>query len=304
MDRTTIAGRETSRIGFGCGRLAGGGAARASIQLIERARELGITHFDVAPSYGLGFAEDVLGEALAGDPDATVTTKAGIGRPANAGLKTLGRQLLRPLLSATPAIRRRLGARATGAPRGQFGPAQVEASVAESLRRLRRDRVDALLLHEPAAEAITPALLKTLHALEAAGKAGAIGSGTGGDPRDLVPVGTVRQHGWYPDLTDELSGSVIVHGLMRRFPRRENRSAEWHDELRSLGFDPADPAAWPGFMLTLALATVPRGIVLVSSTNPERLAGALGGINWSLARGAWPDFVERGRALLRDSRAG
>lgn len=295
MDTTMLAGRTTSRIGFGCGRLAGGAATRESAALLEAALALGITHFDLAPSYGLGLAENVAGEVLAGNPDVTIATKVGIGRPGNAGLKSLARQVLKPLLRATPALRARLARQAqAGADRNQFDPASVTASVEDSLKRLRRDCVDALLLHAPDPTDLTPTLSETLLAMEAQGRVRTLGSSSNGDVDTVAPFGVLTQCRWNPAAP--APAPSIVHGALRRFPQPAGDG--WRATLGELGWDAHDPSAWPGFLLTLALATTPEGIVLVSSRDPARLAGAIGAIDWTAARGERSDFVERGAALL------
>jgi len=302
MDTTTLAGRETSRIGFGCGRLVGGATVGTSIRLIEQARMLGITHFDVAPSYGLGFAEDVLAKALADDDAVTVTTKVGIGRPTNAKLKSVARQILRPLLSASPQLRKRLASKAGAGARDQFAPSTVEQSLTESLRRLRRDRVDVLLLHEPSPDSVTPELASMMEAFVREGRALQIGSGTGNDHDTLVPFGTVLQYRWGPGAPADNRGTDIVHGVLRYYPKPREPGRAFADEMRALGFDPENPAAWPGFLLTLALASIPRSIVLVSSTDPSKLRTAISAIDWSAARGKRPDFVKQAAALLQQFR--
>jgi aryl-alcohol dehydrogenase-like predicted oxidoreductase len=62
---------EISAVGFGCWAAGGGDiwnntTDQDSIRAIQRAMELGINFFDVAPVYGLGHAEKILGEALRG----------------------------------------------------------------------------------------------------------------------------------------------------------------------------------------------------------------------------------------------
>jgi aryl-alcohol dehydrogenase-like predicted oxidoreductase len=303
MDRTTLGGRETSRIGFGCGRLAGAVEKRTSIRLIEQVRTLGISHFDVAPSYGFGLAEDVLGEALAGDGAVTITTKVGTERPSYGHLKSAARYLLRPLLSSAPAFRRTLGIRGTDGSRRSFAPDLVEASVAESLRRLKRESVDALLLHEPPADGVTPALAATMEKFVVDGRAGAVGTGTSTDLGQLVPFGTVRQYRWSQEAAPQEDHRDIVHGILRRYPRPKSTSAEWKEHMRSLGFDPADPASWPGLLLTFVLGTMPNAIVLVSSTSASRISEAVGAINWPAARGDRSGVLAGTRALLTNTAA-
>ncbi|EJL32331.1 putative oxidoreductase, aryl-alcohol dehydrogenase like protein [Novosphingobium sp. AP12] len=299
MRTTMLGGRETSRIGLGCGRLQGGAGAKAGRRLVEEARKLGIAHFDVAPSYGLGLAEDVLGDVLAGDSSVTIATKVGIARPSNAGLKSLARQLLRPLLVATPALKQRLASEAQkSVPRNQFGPDQIETSFAESLRRLRREHVDALLLHQPEPGSIGAETAAAMERLVADGRAGAVGSGTGNDLAALVPFGTVRQYRWSPAVTPQAGTTDIVHGLLRRYPRFADPSTDFSQRLAVLGFDAADPAAWPGLLLTVALASAPDLIVLVSSSTPTRLHQAVAAIDWTAVEGGKPGFIEDASALL------
>ncbi|WP_454884453.1 aldo/keto reductase [Sphingomonas oryzagri] len=301
MDRTTLAGRETSRIGFGCGRLVGGAGTPASIRLIEQARAIGISHFDVAPSYGLGLAENVLGKVLAGDRDVTIATKIGIGRPTNPGMKALARQILRPLLTATPALRQKLASKAQrGAARNQYEQAQVESSFAESLRRLQRDRIDALLLHQPEAGDLTSTLRAVMDRLVAEGRAGAIGSSTAADRDSVIPLGSVHQYRWSPSPLPPCDTGVtsIAHGLLRRYPRPRANDTISMARMAEAGFDPKDPTAWPGLLLSLALATTPGGLVLISSSDPERLRASVTAIDWVAASGKRAGFVEGAIELL------
>jgi aryl-alcohol dehydrogenase-like predicted oxidoreductase len=49
----------------------------AAVSLIRRAVELGIDHIDTAQSYGNGFSNSILREALRPEDDVTVVTKVG-----------------------------------------------------------------------------------------------------------------------------------------------------------------------------------------------------------------------------------
>lgn len=298
MDNVVFAGRTTSRIGLGCGRLVGGASGASSRKIVEQALALGITHFDVAPSYGLGTAEDVLGDVLSGVSNVTVTTKVGIGRPSNPGLRALARQTLRPLLSLTPRLKANISrAGQAGQERGLFAPEQMRASLEESLRRLRRERVDAVLLHQPELSALTDATVSTLEAMILEGRAGAVGSSTGGKRAALTAAGTVAQYRWSPGEGDQpTSGDRVLHGVLRG---RSMPSAA-SELLRSLGRDPTDPAAWPGALLTHALATSTGAIILVSSTSPERLADAVGAVDWGSVRVLDGDTANAFQALLAD----
>src|SRR5438045_1975491 len=80
MRRRTLGrtGLEVSTLGFGCAKLTFNTREEA-LRVLETAYEEGITHYDVARVYGLGWAEGILGEFLKNKRDhVTVTTKFGL----------------------------------------------------------------------------------------------------------------------------------------------------------------------------------------------------------------------------------
>ncbi len=121
--------------GYGTAGLGRSLSRRERIRLVETAYDAGIRYFDTAPLYGAGAAEDALGRALRGRDDVTLATKVGIVPPGLVGVA-----LRRPAAS------------------GRFGPAEIRAQLEGSLRRLRREAVDVLLLHEVGASAASGAL--------------------------------------------------------------------------------------------------------------------------------------------------
>jgi aryl-alcohol dehydrogenase-like predicted oxidoreductase len=114
-------GLEVSLLGFGCGNVGGlmvRGTHADQERAVARAVELGITYFDTAAQYGDGESERNLGRVLAAlRPDVLVGTKVGI----------------------PPAERGRIGA-------------AIAAFLEASLRRLRREQVDLLQLHNEISE--------------------------------------------------------------------------------------------------------------------------------------------------------
>jgi aryl-alcohol dehydrogenase-like predicted oxidoreductase len=89
-----------------------------SIRTIHTALDLGVNWIDTAPFYGWGRAEEVVGRALAGRDDVLVFTKCGTLPDPERG------------------------------DRMDLSPAAIRADVEASLRRLRRERVDLLQLHD------------------------------------------------------------------------------------------------------------------------------------------------------------
>jgi predicted aldo/keto reductase-like oxidoreductase len=306
MDTVTVTGlsRPISRLGFGCGSLAGGTGLKQSLKLVEAALESGISHFDVAPSYGLGMAEQVLGGALESNDASTVTTKAGVAPPRHGWAKSLARSMLKPLLANVPAVKDRLVAMAQAQSAGGsvLGASDIQASFHRSLDLLRRDRLDIFLVHEPQAE-IDSEVVDLLEHLRAAGRIGAWGSGTGGELDRLPNMGRVRQFAWRPVSTNTHTRDRINirHGLLRLWLPRLRSALATDPTLMShsdaLGFDLADPDALASLMLTLALASDPQGVVLIASNDPDRIRRSIAGISWAQSRSPSPSFMAASEAL-------
>lgn len=118
MERRVLGrtGLEVSAVGFGgggIGQVWGATTDEESVRAIRVALERGVTFFDVAPGYGEGRAERVLGRGLADAPDDVVV---------------MTKVMLRP--EQLDDI-----------------PGNVRANVAASLDRLGADRVDLLIIH-------------------------------------------------------------------------------------------------------------------------------------------------------------
>lgn len=114
-----------SVLGYGCGAIGGlmvKGTAAEQDRAIGRAIDQGITYFDTASAYGDGVSETNLGRAL---------------------------KALRAQVTVATKVRIR------GAQRADIAGAIV-ASVHDSLKRLQRDSVDILHLHEPTTRAGEP----------------------------------------------------------------------------------------------------------------------------------------------------
>ena len=140
-----------SRFGLGCVSLGSHERTQDAVRLLREAFELGITHFDVAPLYGLGRAESILGEFLSTVPRdrVTVATKFGLepprilgGRP---GLVRLGKQVVRFLPGVRTLVRRRIHSRVR---ESLFSAQDAAGSLEASLKVLGCEYVDLLLLHE------------------------------------------------------------------------------------------------------------------------------------------------------------
>jgi len=168
--------RSVSAIGFGCASLGSRISPSEGVRSLGQAYDLGVNWFDVAPPYGDGQAEGILGSFLSGRRDqALICTKVGIARPEISTVKRLFRSPARWAVQAFPDLRKQISrARSVGA-RPQLEPATIRKSVEASLRLLRTDYVDVLALHEPSIEdATNPEVIETLANIRKKGQARAI----------------------------------------------------------------------------------------------------------------------------------
>ncbi|MFZ5680186.1 MAG: aldo/keto reductase [Pseudomonadota bacterium] len=176
--------RSASRIGLGCMALTGiyGPISRdVAVRIIQRAIELGVTHFDTAELYGPYLNEELLAEALGPDQkNVEIATKFGY-RFQNG--KIVGLDSM---------------------------PRSIRAAVEGSLKRLRRDYVDVLYQHRPDPALPIEDVIGTMSDLVKEGKARTLGlSAT--DPQSLR-----RAHAVHP-----ISFVQNEFSLIQRDPEKE-----------------------------------------------------------------------------------
>jgi aryl-alcohol dehydrogenase-like predicted oxidoreductase len=142
-------GAKMSEVGFGCAALLGRASRQESLTALGAALDAGITFFDTARSYGYGGSEGLLGEFLGGRrPEVVLCTKFGILPTAQSGWKHKVKPLARAVVKAFPGLRKaaQRGA-ASEIVAGQFDVARLRSSFETSLRELRTEYVDLLILH-------------------------------------------------------------------------------------------------------------------------------------------------------------
>src|SRR3990167_3906851 len=141
---------EVSALGFGCVQLTSHQSKEDAIAILEHAFAEGITHFDLARSYGFGRAEGIFAGFLRDKrQDVTITTKFGFELPTglsgNPKLISLAKKILKPF----PGLLRRAKDQGSSMVKsGMFSPEMAVKSLQKSLSELRTDYIDVLLLHE------------------------------------------------------------------------------------------------------------------------------------------------------------
>lgn len=156
MRKITLKGSgvETSALGFGCASLGTRVSANEALNCLARAWDQGVTYFDVAPSYGRGEAEAILGRFLADRKDkAQVCTKAGLAPPGTSPLMRLALPIIRPIAAAAAPVRRMLRrSKMTRSAALPLTPALLTGSLDRSLSRLGVEQVAVYALHMAAIE--------------------------------------------------------------------------------------------------------------------------------------------------------
>ncbi len=202
---------ELSELGFGCAAIAGRVSRKESLAALHAAYDAGITFYDTARSYGYGQSERVVGEFLEGRRESVVVcTKFGILPAAAGGWKQRMKPLAQVGIRMFPGLRK-VAQRQAGdqLSANQFTVETLQSSFETSLRELKTEYVDMLLLH-----AAPGPVLEQEDLLEAMGR--------------LVEAGKVRMAG--------ISGELpVVEEYFARRPKPLT-TAQFALNLGNMGF--------------------------------------------------------------------
>jgi hypothetical protein len=303
---------ELPGIGFGCSHVTGGFEAHSNARLLRLVYDFGVRHFDTAPLYGHGTSEEVIGSAFRGDRDKIIiASKVGIPH----GELSRGKQIVR--LAASPARRwaprlSKLAARQiySTAPRTDFSVPFIQQSLEKSLKKLKTDYIDILILHEVRRDDITDELLCELHRFVQQGKVRRIGVGTSVQSMQQIRAAglefDVYQRPWSVLMSDEelfadryqiFHGSIL--GGIEAVSKKLNADAEVRrrvQELCKLECRSSEDVA--KLLLLSAVSANPHGIVLFSSRAPARAASYLNFLRRTETGIAAPSFIRALRTCL------
>ena len=208
-----------SRLILGCGNFGGIGSdprffgmgedADAAFALMNQAADLGITVFDTADAYGGGRSEEIIGRWLAAKGSAVreailVSSKVGnsLGDPND---------------------------------KGGLSAARIKAQIEGSLRRLRIDRLDMYLMHEPDPDTPVEETLDALTQLISEGKVRLIGASN-------ISASGLRE-AWTASERHGLAHFDWVQNNYSLLERDQETDALPLCEEHSLGFTPFSPLA-------------------------------------------------------------
>ena len=260
MRKVTLApGVVSSAIGFGCAPILGSVDADRARTALKCALDCGVNHFDVAPSYGYGEAEGFLGRELGSRrKDCVVVTKFGIDvNPAAKVLKPL-KNIVRAVLKRGQGGGGQSGAKSIAGNlmrRVEMTAPNMQASVERSLRRLRSDYIDVLMLHEPSGSlANLEELIATADRLKQDGKLRAFGLST--------MLANIDEHRAYLDRFDVLMFDAPPAGEHQEL---RGRPCVLFSAFRHAGTQ--DRAQ----VLRRLWAEFPQGVVVASMFSPEHI---------------------------------
>lgn len=294
------------RMGIGCAYLTAGSLTHYDQRLIQAMVEEGAYHFDVAPQYGLGTAEKVLGEAISSfRNEVSITTKAGIVRPNVPNWKILLRALLAPVRDVARKYRKNSNLQSMNVERNlNFEPAFILHSLEDSLKNLKTDRVEIFLLHMVTLEDITEELIQALEAQKRQGKILAFGLATERSETEKIlekwpNTFDVIQHSW--SVLDEPLLATdkfrITHrALARAMSPLHNLIVD--DQLfkqrlsNYCDVDFSNPSILSQALLGAALFENQNGLILAASHSIQRSKE-----NLRVAKD--PATIEMGRSLIQ-----
>jgi aryl-alcohol dehydrogenase-like predicted oxidoreductase len=308
-------GSSFSAFGFGCASLGSRIGPGRGVAALDRAYAAGVTWFDVAPSYGDGQAEIVLGSFLVGKRHAVaICTKVGILPSSPSWTMRFFKPIVRRSIEVLPLLRKYVAKVRPPARRIELNGQLIAKSVTDSLRRLRTDYIDVLTLHEPSLEDIRrDDVLAAFDSVLAKGYARAIAVAGDFDIAlasvrafKSINIVQVTNNPFMPNVerargmvpTDRAIGFVTqgVYGhnaaydrLVALLSRRPDRLALVQDA----GYCGKLKDIAAAVLLDYAIASNPSGIVLISMYTPRHLAFNLSRLTDAPAPDVVLDLVHR-----------
>jgi D-threo-aldose 1-dehydrogenase len=287
-------GIQATPLGFGCATLFRVSDPAQRSRLLHTAYDAGIRHFDVAPMYGLGRAEPELGRfTQAHRSEVTIATKFGIRPTLFVRGVAFAQRPVRRMFESKPTIRDQARTNVATSSRflyerGGYDANGARRSLQRSLRALKTDYVDLLLLHDPLPGSVRSDEVSSF--LEDARAAGLIRSwGIAGAPDTTGEV--ARSFLWIPVLQlphdifvhslrrPPLGSALITFGVISRLLDRIVKHVTSDDSTRLrwkriLGVDCGDPHITSSFLLRSALQANSSGVVLFGTTQPLHIRTA------------------------------
>lgn len=308
-----------SGIGFGVASLGSRISPREGLEALDRAYDAGVRWFDVAPSYGDGQAEQLLGRFLRGKRDGvTICTKVGILPPRPSLPKRLLRPLLRTAISLAPGLRATVKRHRPAATKPPLVAERIGQSLDASLQRLGTDYVDLLALHEATPEEVVrDDILRALEDVLASGKAKTISIASFA-PSIRAGLGASGLYGAvqiannpYDNGLDQIANALppdrpvkqVTHsvygasGMIDQVTKAIQSTPPVAQAFAEAGYTGAARDIAIAYLLDFALAGNPDGTVLLSMFSRDHMARNLARVDLPRDPAAVAEIAVRLRAL-------
>lgn len=309
-----------AELGFGCASLGSRVGRADGLRALSRAFERGICWFDVAPSYGDGGAEDILGEfsATLGD-QVRICTKVGLAPPPASALRAAIKPIARSVVAAFPGLRKMVSRSRPAPQRPPLTPQLITASAEASLRRLRRDRLDVLALHDASPDdVLRDDVLHELSRLREVGKVREIAVASSADAAIAAVQGACQVFGVLQIPNNAYARNVsrirriagvlpsvrlIGHSAFEPFGARARLIADIGTRaplclaLKEAGYAGDSGEIASAFLADYALVSNAGGIVLMSMFDPRHLEFNLARVSVDRSREAEMRILEIAQSL-------
>jgi diketogulonate reductase-like aldo/keto reductase len=260
---------DRSNLGFGCVSLTQHAFLRDAQNILAKAYDEGITHFDTAPVYGNGFSEKILGNFIKKKRSSvTITTKCGLG---NFNQPTIHLKIALPLNAIKNKLRKITvnvePAQSTLLPFRSIDINYVRQHLEKSLKNLQTEFIDYYLLHEAMPSFLTPDTLDFLNEQKQKGIIGKLGIAA--NFINLLHANNNDLEG-FTVLQYENGPNYKTDDLIIKYPGKKHF---YHSALRSISYldKKYSNSEWAGIILNRASKINPSGKILFSTTKSKRL---------------------------------
>ncbi len=277
-------------LGFGCTKLTHNKSEQLALSNLETAFDSGISYFDTARMYGFGQSESILGKFIKNKRDQVlICSKVGLlprELPSFLNLRMVN--IIRNGLNNLSTVKNMFVKATNGLTTEMvFSPEEAEKSINQTLKELKTDYLDYLLLHEYNYQtANKEEVIDFLERMRAKGKVRFLGIGSQFSklPNDLSKID--------PSYQVIQIESSILNPVIKNYSKRKNQTIGIHSIFKNLmptyssiinspklykelnqeiGVDLTNKNNLAALFLAAAKKMNPSGIVLFTSKNNKSI---------------------------------
>lgn len=251
-----------SGLGYGCVGLATYSNLPHSLNLLNLAFDMGITHFDTAPIYSKGYSEKILGLFSRNKRDRIqISSKFGLGGAAKNLMPISWAMSLNKQNKSKIHINPGPIKPDANISYRRIDQNQIDKNFHSSLKRLRTDYLDCFLLHEGISSFLTDESKSYLLELKKAGKVKKIGLATNFYHTQQDP-----DLNFWDVLQYENSPSYNISGpFIQEYPKHEHIYHSCLKQIKNFHIKSIAPKDYAGLILAYERKKNPNGKVLFAT---------------------------------------